>query len=209
MLKKGTEDIIRLLLDFQKPITIKELAERLHMSEKTVWNRINAKNLDAMLGSDVILVRKTNVGMYLDGTKDALDSLRHKLNGAVQHPAFQEEYRRNNVMMQLLKADVPLPIQELSQTYLVSRKTMLQDLDCLQQQLHQYQLQLIRKQNAGVSITGDEISRRQLLERTILHQSVYYKDSHHTSIVFDEGVARVLQDIAYDVYLENARSLVK
>lgn len=111
MLKKGTEDIIRLLLDFQKPITIKELAERLHMSEKTVWNRINAKNLDAMLGSDVILVRKTNVGMYLDGTKDALDSLRHKLNGAVQHPAFQEEYRRNNVMMQLLKADVPLPIQ--------------------------------------------------------------------------------------------------
>lgn len=209
MLKKGTEDIIRLLLDFQKPITIKELAERLHMSEKTVWNRINAKNLDAMLGSDVILVRKTNVGMYLDGTKDALDSLRHKLNGAVQHPAFQEEYRRNNVMMQLLKADVPLPIQELSQTYLVSRKTMLQDLDCLQQQLHQYQLQLIRKQNAGVSITGDEISRRQLLERTILHQSVYYKDSHHKSIVFDEGVARVLQDIAFDVYLENAISLVK
>ena len=65
--------------------------------------------------------------------------------------------------MQLLKANLPLPIQELSETYLVSRKTMLQDLDCLQQQLNQYHLQLIRKQNAGVSITGDEISRRQLL----------------------------------------------
>lgn len=207
--KKLAKEILNWLLDNTEAVTIKELSKALQVSEKTIWNKLQNEILQELQGTHVTLVKKTNVGIYLEGTQESLYSLKCKLNGYQFTVNQDEEFRRNKLLIDLLKTNDSIAIQDLSDNHYVSRNIILQDLEQLNENLNKYQLMIDKRQNVGVNIIGDEINLRQLLEQTILRQSIYFKTEHHKSSVFDEGVGEVLNDIGLARYLDNAITISK
>lgn len=210
MLKKNPMfELVNVLLRNASFLTIKELSEKLNVSEKTVWNRLHSDKLKDMLGDEVQLIKKTNAGIMLDGSSKALEELKHKVQCFTFEECEDDEFRRNKIIMLLLMNRESISMQDLCEYYLVSKKVIQLDLEMIQNKLNAYQLKLERKQNVGIRISGDEINIRQLFESVILQQTVYYKQDHHVNIVFDEGVATVLEDIGLHLHLHNAIEVVK
>lgn len=207
--KNPVYELVNTLLRHSSFMTIKELSEELDVSEKTVWNRLHHDKMKEILGEDVQLVKKTNAGIMLEGSAEALKELKHKVLGFVFEENEQDEFRRNKIIMQLLMNSDSIAMQDLCEYYLVSKKIIHLDLENIRHKLKAHQLQLERKQNVGIRIHGDEINIRQLFESVILQQTVYYKQDHHVNVVFDEGVAAVLEDIGLQMYLHNAVEIVK
>lgn len=209
MQRNPVYELVDVLLNHESFLTMKELSEELDVSEKTIWNRLHSEKMKEFLGSGVQLVKKPNAGIMLDGSIEALKELKHKVLSFTFEERDHDDFRRNKMIMQLLMSRESIAMQDLSECYLVSKKVIHLDLALIQNKLKAYQLVLERKQNAGVRISGDEINIRQLFESVILHQTVYYKQDHHVNIVFDEGVAAVLEDIGLQKHLHNAVEIVK
>ena len=209
MQRNPVYELVDVLLNHESFLTMKELSQELDVSEKTIWNRLHSEKMKEFLGSGVQLVKKPNAGIMLDGSIEALKELKHKVLSFTFEERDHDDFRRNKMIMQLLMSRESIAMQDLSECYLVSKKVVHLDLASIQNKLKAYQLVLERKQNAGVRISGDEINIRQLFESVILQQTVYYKQDHHVNIVFDEGVAAVLEDIGLQKHLHNAVEIVK
>lgn len=209
MQKGGVEDLLRLLLCSEKPLTIKEISENFNVSEKTIWNRLHSKELLKYLKESIHLVKKTNVGIYLEGDEKEIQELKKRLIFSCGEDNQNDEFRRNRILMDILISPYSLTIQNLVDRYLVSRKVVQMDLDFLKHFLEMNNLRLQRVQNVGIQVVGDEIVIRQLLENTILRTTVFFKNDLHKDVVFDEGVKAVLDKINLSDYLVNSIEIVK
>lgn len=207
--KNPVGELVALLLENGTFMTIKELSKALEVSEKTIWNRVHSEQMRALLGEKVQLITRPNAGIALDGDQLALQEVKEKLFDVSFEESEQDDFRRNKLIMQLLMSEEAIAMQDLCDCYFVSKKVIQLDLEVIQNKLEAYQLLLERKQNVGSRIIGDEIDIRQLFESIILQQSAYYKQDHHTNVVFDEGVAAVLEDINLQPHLHNAVEVVK
>lgn len=202
-------ELLDVLLNQSTYMTIKELSEMLDVSEKTVWNRLHSEKMQEVLGNDIHLLTKTNAGIVIDGSEEAIEALKKNIQMVKFEGNESDDFRRNKLLMKLLMAVDPITTQEIADELLISKKQVMLDLEVLSEKLKTNQLELYRKQNVGLQIIGDEINIRQLLESTILQQTVYYKHDHHINIEFDEGVAAVLKDIGLAQHMENAIDIVK
>lgn len=207
--KHPVYELLDVLLNQNTYMTIKELSEMLDVSEKTVWNRLHCEKMQEALGKDIHLITKTNAGIAVKGNYEAIHTLKKKIQMAMFEENESDDFRRNKLLMKLLMAVEPVTTQDIADDLLISKKQVMQDLEVLSEKLKTNQLELYRKQNVGLQIIGDEINIRQLLESTILQQTVYYKHDHHINIEFDEGVAAVLKDIGLDEHMVNAIDIVK
>ena len=186
-------ELLDVLLNQSTYMTMKELSEMLDVSEKTVWNRLHSEKMQEILGKDIHLITKTNAGIAIDGSEEAIEALKKNIQMVKYEGNESDDFRRNKLLMKLLMAVDPITTQEIADGLLISKKQVMLDLEVLSEKLKTNQLELYRKQNVGLQIIGDEINIRQLLESTILQQTVYYKHDHHINIEFDEGVAAVLK----------------
>lgn len=209
MQKHPIYELLDVLLNQSTYMTIKELSEMLDVSEKTVWNRLHSEKMQEILGNDIHLITKTNAGIAIDGSEEAIEALKKNIQMVKYEGNESDDFRRNKLLMKLLMAVDPITTQEIADGLLISKKQVMLDLEVLSEKLKTNQLELYRKQNVGLQIIGDEINIRQLLESTILQQTVYYKHDHHINIEFDEGVAAVLKDIGLAEHMENAIDIVK
>lgn len=209
MLKKHTEEILKLLLITKEPITIQKIAETLAISEKTVWNKLNSEKMKEYLGDTVQMIKKNNVGVYLEGTQSNLEKLEQKLHDFTSDVGNEDAYRRNRLLMELLKAKDSIAIQDLSDIFHVSRMTTLLDLEIVSKELQPAHLQLEKRQNVGVNIAGEEVDIRQMLEAMVLRQTIHFKSKHHENTTFDEGVASALKELNLHEYLDNAVAITR
>lgn len=208
-MKSYVEDIIRLLLMKEQALTIQEISTALHVSQKTVWNKINSKEMIDFLGNEVQLVKKMNVGIYLSASQSGLLNLKKKIDGFPLIETKDDEYRRNRLLIELVKSNAAISIQDFAYLLNVTRKVILLDLDVIKDELTKYHLCIEKRQNVGVIIVGEELNLRQFLEYIILKQSVYYKSQHHKNTTFDEGVSAVLHCIGLGEFMDNAVAMVK
>ncbi len=86
---------------------------------------------------------------------------------------YQHELRQNHILLDLLLGKEEYTIKGLMDRHLVSRNHIIQDLNDLQKYIEPLDLVIKKTQNSGVSILGDEILIRQLLEKTILQTSFF------------------------------------
>lgn len=209
MKKPTVEDIIYYLIECSCPVTIKEISRHFMISEKTVWNRLHNEMLNQLLGNRVKLILKNNVGIYLEGETEELGSLKRRILKSLGSKNYQHELRQNHILLDLLLGKEEYTIKGLMDRHLVSRNHIIQDLNDLQKYIEPLDLVIKKTQNSGVSILGDEILIRQLLEKTILQTSFFYKKSLNKDIKFDEGIQMVLDELLLEKELVRAIYVVE
>ncbi len=152
------------LIELTKPVTIDYLANRFHVSEKTIRNDL--KWLDNWLStrSNSRILRRPGIGVILDisvGEKEQL------LGAVLEYtsdrlPTFINEpsVRRMFIILDLLLKQRSPSIQEWATQFYVSKATIHHDLNAIEEWLNNYDLQLVKKPVSCFAIEGTEKNHR-------------------------------------------------
>ncbi|KGG80647.1 transcriptional antiterminator BglG [Caloranaerobacter azorensis H53214] len=151
-------EIINILLDLDKPITINELAEQLNVSNRTIRNDL--KELEDYFCSNnygVTIVKKPRIGVWIEVDEEGKRFLKQAINKSkIYIQPYSSEERQLYIIKRLLQSKGSITMQVLADELYVSRVTVFKDLEEVEKWLNKYNLKLNRRQNHGIEIEGDE-----------------------------------------------------
>lgn len=159
-LKPRTCQILNYLIDQQDPVAIKDLADKFEVSPRTI--RYDLDDIkDSLSSYELSLVRKTRVGVYLQGEEAELNKVRREL---IDIHSFERilspQERQRLILFRLFQANEAIIIKELELMLQISKSTIIKDLNEVEKWLAKHNLELIRKTNYGLEICGAEIDFR-------------------------------------------------
>ncbi|NLK96790.1 BglG family transcription antiterminator [Defluviitalea saccharophila] len=168
------KELVHLLLQHEEAITIKSLAQELHVSPRTIRNdleKIEDYFRQAYQG-EIILDKKAGVGVKLLGTKERKSFLERELQGIEEAiKPFSPESRKWFILRMLVRSNEELTMQFLADQLYVSKTTISKDLALVEEWLEKFNLKLIRRQNKGIQITGlEEDWRKAVIELLYIYE---------------------------------------
>lgn len=173
MINDRPAKIIQLLLDQDTPITISKIADFLNVSSKTIRNDL--WSVEKLLeGSDVKLLKKTGVGISLEGTQTQKLHLREQLPQASHPTSSSPEGRLPYIGIKVI-LNSNYRVYKLANELFISRATIHNDLQSLEPVFASYKIKMIRKNNNGIRIQGSEKNCRKLLMDLLSHDSGFLR----------------------------------
>jgi len=145
--------ILNILRKEKRYVTAAELAEALEVSKKTIY-----RDIQQIIDANSMLfriIKKENFGYYLENNKKTLESETTVFD-------YPDERRLNLLLYLLSIAPCKTSIQKISEKYIVSQSSILNDFKHIEKELKPYNLRLIRT-NEGTFIKGDKLSIYRLM----------------------------------------------
>lgn len=179
----------RLILDFflnqEEPLSLKNIAERLQVSERTV--RRDLEGVETLLQRfNLQLVKKVGIGICVEGEQADIEQLKQILTSSAYSEITSKE-RKTLILCSLLCADSSTKLIALAQELDVTEATISNDLKDLEDWIQRFELTLIRKRNYGIEIGGAEEQKRRAIISLI------------TEHVSDEDVVALLRGSASSI----------
>lgn len=156
LLTKRQRDIISLLIEKEKYITVKEIALHFKVSSRTI--RYDLDYIESWLKEKgFCLHRKPRKGIMIIGLKDEQNKEKiYKEISKFEQKVFSIEERRYFIILYLLLASKSITLQDLSDKLLVSKNTIINDIEYIENILKINKIRLDRKTYFGLKIIGDE-----------------------------------------------------
>ena len=191
-------EILKIILDVNRPIGSVELARLLHITPRQVnysmkgvkvWLKQNGRDLSVLPG----------VGFAVNLTADQTQSLFQKISLHSEVQIVLSVSQRQQLMaLFLLTRTEPVILAQLEQISQVSRMTILKDLDEIEVWLGGRAITLIRKPHFGIQISGVEHNCQQALAELLWGETPLSNDpvtiiSHSDGLKFNlQGDAQLL-----------------
>lgn len=160
------KQILQLILEADKPVSAKHLAEQIGVSKRTVQRELGYVE-QSLKGYEVQFISKTGVGVWLEGSEEAKDELRLALGQGDDYDAGNREDRRKRLILEILKEKGLKKLFYYSSQFGVSEATISADLGEAEKWLNQYELFVTRKPGSGISVEGSEESYRRAIRAFI------------------------------------------
>src|SRR6266542_76519 len=149
-------EILRILLDVNRPIGSVELAKLLHITPRQV--NYSIKGVKVWLkqqGQDLSVL--PGVGFTVSLSADQTQSLVQKIHVHSNVQIILSVSQRQQLLaLFLLTRTEPFILAQLEQISHVSRMTILKDLDEIDNWLQEQKIELIRKPHFGIQVSGAE-----------------------------------------------------
>lgn len=160
-----------ILLDSETFITIDKIAKDLNVSNKTIRNELNKLD-DWVVSKNLKLIKKTGSGIMVEGSIQDKFAIRKEIGekSKVSHD-YSPQYRMNSIAIKLLGNNESLRVYNLAEEFYSSRATIHKDLEKVAILLEKYKIELIRKKNHGLTVSGKERHIRTCLVDLILNDS--------------------------------------
>lgn len=157
--------ILDLLIDREEEMTVKDLADDIDVSVRTVHRDL--KGIEQMIEAyDLKLVKKAGVGVQLVGAKEKRDELKM----AISHLSYSEytpDERQTMLLCALLESIEPVKLVSLANDLRVTIATVSNDLTKLEKTLKQFGLTIVRRRGYGVELEGSETAKRRAMSSII------------------------------------------
>lgn len=163
--------ILMILLDSDTYITIDKIAKELNVSNKTIRNELSKLD-DWIVSRNLKLIKKTGSGIMVEGSIQDKFAIRKEIaeKSKVIHD-FSPQSRVNSIAIKLLGSNESLRVYNLAEEFYSSRATIHKDLEKVATLLGKYKIELIRKKNHGLTVSGKERYIRTCLVDLILNDS--------------------------------------
>ena len=133
------KEIIIYLMDKGDYIPVKNIAENIRVSEKTVYRELKA--IEEYLKSRYIFLEKRpGTGIKLNITKEQKMKLNFELHAGKENKNdyMSTEYRRQKILTEFLSnSPKAYSIQQLSEKYYISRASIVNDLKYIEDKIKQ------------------------------------------------------------------------
>lgn len=158
--------ILILLLQEDKVVSVKKLADEIKVSKRTVQREL--EYIDSSLKSyGLTLQTKTGAGIWLEGEKENKDNFLKELEEEDVIDSGDKEERRKRLTFEILKDRAPKKLYYYGNIFGVSEATISNDMEAIKDWFTQYDLKLIRKQGYGVALEGSEKNYRLAVRRFV------------------------------------------
>ncbi|HZG59241.1 MAG TPA: BglG family transcription antiterminator [Anoxybacillus sp.] len=165
--------ILDILLSDDKEIPVRELAQQLNVSNRTVHRDL--KGVERILKDyHLQLIKKSGVGIQVVGDDHNKKELQIHLFH-LSHTEYTPEERQTIVLITLLEAVEPVKLLALANDLNVTVATISHDLDKISENIEKYGLSLIRKRGYGVEIAGSESAKRRMMSELLLNHFGEYE----------------------------------
>lgn len=182
--------LLEILLSKKDEITVKNLAEQIGVSERTIHRDL--KNVEDILKEyDLLLEKKSGVGVYITGEVNKIRELELFLFN-LSHTEYTPDERQTIILCELLETNGPVKLLGLANDLNVTIATVSADLSKLEEKLETFGLSLIRKRGYGVEIEGEEGAKRRAISKLI---SEYLDESELLSMTRENIQKRSTQQI--------------
>lgn len=162
--KERWVEIIKILLNSTRPMTIREMEIKLKVSNRTIRNDLDEINIYLKENEYGSIVRKPRVGIWIEIDDDRENELKKMFNEINRYvEPFSPKERQLYILKELLKCQKPITMEKLSEELYVSRITIFKDINKIEEDIKKYNLSILRKQNYGVEIIGSESDFRKLV----------------------------------------------
>ena len=155
MLLCREKKILRILYQSQRQFTANELSLLLNISSRTI--KADIKLLNSTIKKQECFVKtKAGVGVWLtynDAGKAYLDQILFEEAGAI---VASSEMRKYHIADILLNKSNYISMEGIAQSFYVSRGTVINDLNELEDFFRNYDIRLIKKVKLGVKLAGEE-----------------------------------------------------
>ncbi|QDX94421.1 hypothetical protein C2W64_00202 [Brevibacillus laterosporus] len=168
MLSSRSREIVKTLVLAPEPLRIKEIAQDFQVSERTV--KYDLDHVRAWLKErNIPLFSQPNKGIWLE----CQEPIKKQVMDWLQTPGSNEIFLHQNeraryIALELLCEENFLRIKDFTDRLLVSRNTIISDLEEVERFCSYWQLQFERKLRVGLRIVGKELQRRLALEQLML-----------------------------------------
>jgi activator of the mannose operon, transcriptional antiterminator len=164
-MKDRHRELMRLLLEnHERFFLVKELADRLSCSDKTIRNDLDFLQPYIKKETNGSLIRKTGFGIQLVIEDDERDWLYQKFSFQSSNSVeLSQNERLLELAYKLLTANEPMTLHYLSTSHFINRSVLKKDLEQINHWLKTMDLTLHSTQKVGVTIEGNERSRRSAL----------------------------------------------
>ncbi|TWI54679.1 BglG family transcription antiterminator [Halalkalibacter nanhaiisediminis] len=158
--------ILESLLTTEHEITVKDLANKIDVSVRTVHRDLKGVE-DILKEYDLRLVKKSGVGIQIIGDAEQVENLRLFLFN-ITHNEYTPEERQTIILCALLESTEPVKLIALANDLNVTIATVSNDLNKVEERLEKFNhLSLIRKRGYGVEIVGSETAKRKAMSMII------------------------------------------
>ncbi len=168
------EKILQALLNQTEPVSSKEIAFSLNISEKTVKKYINIlKDIVPSFGAEI--VTKQRVGSYIVvNDPEAFNQFLNKQNDSktMDDPDLRKRY----LLTRLILTDDYINIYDLAEEINCSTSLVREDFKEIKAVLDRYDLNLVHSHSNGYRITGEEADIRRCLVHEC-RESTYIKNT--------------------------------
>lgn len=164
---KGKEEVkkqvLLLLLENENAVTVSTIAAKISMSGKTVRNYLKILQ-EELKEKDIKLILKPNLGVYLEISDEERSFLQKDMHFVEKsEEEFSPQYRQSYILRTLLKNKYTYTLQLLAEDLYCSKSTIVNDLTYIDKWLKNRGLHLMRKQNQGLWIEGNENDYRRAM----------------------------------------------
>ncbi|MFP7492742.1 BglG family transcription antiterminator [Terribacillus saccharophilus] len=188
--------ILRLLRSPNQFISIRELAESLHVSSRTIHREL--KQVERTLTENELdLLRVTGSGIRIEGEKNQIEALQERLRDAVEVDTTQEE-RLLHLLYLLVEASEPVKAAYLASEVQLSKTAISVYLDALEARVADYSLSITRRRGVGVELEGEENEKRKILVQLIMEQLDQASIYSFTNDYEEQTLHHFLQNIIKD-----------
>jgi len=154
-----------LLEDMKEDVTIKQLADIVNVSERTIHRDL--KNIEDVLKAfHLKLQKKAGVGVKVIGTQGDIYQLRVTILKQ-DFTEYTPDERLIVALCTLLDNKEPVKLFSLANDMGVTTATVSHDLDKLEPIIKKYELRLVRKRGYGIELEGSEDAKRKAITSLI------------------------------------------
>lgn len=159
--------ILELLLSKNGEITVKELANELEVSPRTVHRDLKGV-AEVLEENGLELSRKSGIGVHVIGDDERKERLSLFLFN-LSHTEYTPDERQTILLSELLGTKEPVKLVSLANDLNVTIATISNDLNKIEERLVPFHLTLLRKRGYGVEIIGSESAKRKAMSKLIIN----------------------------------------
>ncbi len=160
------KQILKVLLETDEKISVKELAGQIGVSKRTVQRELGYIQ-SSLKSYDLTFVSRTGVGVWLEGTAEEKERLKAGISQGDNFDVSNREERRRRLILEILKEKGLKKLFYYSSLFQVSEATVSTDLEAIEGWLERYGLRVVRKPGSGVEVEGSEESYRRAIRAFI------------------------------------------
>ncbi|WP_125143343.1 BglG family transcription antiterminator [Clostridium transplantifaecale] len=149
------QQILRIMLNEDKVISVKNLAEQMKLSKRTVQRELEYLG-KALKEYNVTFCSKTGTGVWLEGEAEDKERLYHQLSEKDTLDVSDRTERRKRLLLEILKDKTLKKLYYYSDLFGVSEATISADLEAAEEWFAPFNLKINRKPGYGISIEGRE-----------------------------------------------------
>ena len=171
--------IVRDLLNEEKNIIAKKLADKYNISLRTV--RYDLDNIEYWLKEmGATLVKTPRVGMRVENKINALKAIKD-MNFNANEVLFSSKDRANIILIKFMLSCKPITSERFAEELNVSRSTIISEIKQINEELREHLISIEGKTNHGFMLAGEEKNIRYYLKEVLAPLIINtYKETFYT-----------------------------